>query len=177
MKIVLNSDVEKLGRKGEVVEVARGYARNFLIPRNMAIIATKGALKQAESLQRSRAAKDTRDRAVFEQLAQKIEGARLTIQVRAGSEGHMYGSVTNADIAELLGTAIESEFDRRKIIITDPIKSLGTHGFLVHLPSEVVAKGTIEVVSDGFVEPDPEPEPEPDSAPADVEEEASNSAP
>ncbi|HLF70108.1 MAG TPA: 50S ribosomal protein L9 [Actinomycetota bacterium] len=148
MKIILNHDVEKLGRKGDVVEVAAGYARNFLLPRNLAIAATRGALRQAEHLIKAREVLDTKQRAVLGELAEKISSQRLNIAVRVGDEGQMFGSVTTAEIADLLAKASGESIDRRKVGVETTIKSLGVHTYTVHLGLDVVASGTIEVVPD-----------------------------
>lgn len=152
MKVVLNSDVEKLGRKGDVVEVAAGYARNFLLPRNLAIFATKGSLKQAESLLRARSDRDAKELAVFTELATRISSTPLVIAARAGAEGQLFGSITNADIAEALEKALGQPIDRRKVVLADPIKSAGSHQFEVNLATEVTAKGMVEVTGDGSAE-------------------------
>lgn len=161
MKIILNADVDKLGHKGDLVDVSAGYARNFLLPRKLAMAATKGAVKQAESMRRSREVKDQQEKAVFEQLAGKIAATPLSISVKAGAEGQMFGSVTASDIAELLTTALGDDIDRRKVQISEPIKSTGTHEFGIALRPDVLARGTIEVVSEGGpIEPEAQPEPQ-----------------
>lgn len=152
MKVVLNSDVDKLGRKGDIVEVAAGYARNFLLPRNLAIFATKGSLKQAESLLRARSERDAKEHAVFEELASRISSTPLVIAARAGAEGQLFGSITNSDIADELEKALGQQVDRRKVLLADPIKSLGTHQFEVNLASDLTATGTVEVTVDGSAE-------------------------
>lgn len=149
MKVVLNSDVEKLGRRGDIVDVAAGYARNFLLPRKLAIFATKGSLKQAEAMLRSRDEKDRKERTVFEEIAGRIGSTPLVIKARAGAEGQLFGSITNADIAEELEKVLGQPIDRRKVVLADPIKSLGTHQFAVNLASDVTATGTLEVTGDG----------------------------
>jgi len=149
MKVVLNSDIGTLGRKGDVVEVAGGYARNYLLPKNLAISATKGAVKQSESMQRARRERDKREQAVFEALSAKITGSALQIKVRAGTGGHLFGSVTTSDIAAELSRAVGETIDRKRVSVAEPIRTLGSHQYSVHLHSAVVAKGTIEVVSDG----------------------------
>jgi large subunit ribosomal protein L9 len=148
MKVVLNTDLGRLGRKGDVVEVAGGYARNYLLPTNRAIVATKGAMKQAEAMKRSREQHEERERAAFAELAGRITASELRIAARAGAEGHLFGSVTNVDIAEALSKALGEDVDRRKIALSEPIKSLGTHGFRVHLHSEVIAEGSVEIVAE-----------------------------
>jgi large subunit ribosomal protein L9 len=149
MKVILNTDVEKLGRRGDVVEVAAGYGRNFLLPRNLAITATKGAVKQAESMQRARSAIDRQQRQAAEALAARIAAAPLRIAAKAGEEGQLFGSVTTADIADELTKALGEEIDRRKIETASAIRTVGTHSFSVALHHEVVATGTVEVVAEG----------------------------
>lgn len=146
MKVVLNSDVDNLGRKGDVVEVAAGYARNFLLPRRLALFATKGAVRQAEQMQRARREREARERAAAEELAQKIGEAALKISAKAGDEGHLFGSVTTSDIAEKLGEVIGQEVDRRRVELAEPIRSVGVHDFSVRLHPEVQVAGSIEVV-------------------------------
>ena len=150
MKVILSADVEKLGRKGDVVEVARGYARNFLLPKKLALNATRGAVKQAESMRRARDEKERKDREIFEQLAQRIAATPLRIAAKAGADGQLFGSITTSDIADELERALggESEIDRRKIELRDQIKSLGTHDYSLQLHADVVAQGTVEVVAE-----------------------------
>jgi large subunit ribosomal protein L9 len=145
MKVVLNTDMSNLGRKGDVVEVAPGYARNYLLPTNRAITASKGALKQAQTLQRSRAQQEEREKEAWKALAARVAAAQLQTSAKAGAEGHLFGSVTTSDIGHLLSAALGEEIDRRKITVAEPIKSVGVHAYKVHLHAEVVAEGTIEV--------------------------------
>ena len=149
MKVILTQDMSNLGRKGDVVEVKDGYARNYLLPTSRAFTATKGALKQAEAMQRARATQEAKDRAAWSALAGRIASARLTTKATAGSEGQLFGSVTNSDIAELLQAQLGQDVDRRKVVLPEPIKSLGSHSFKVHLHADIVAEGTIEVQADG----------------------------
>lgn len=152
MKVILNSDVEKLGRKGDIVNVADGYARNFLLPKKLAISATRGAVLQAESMRRARADKDLREKKEWEAMAAKIAASPLKIVARVGAEGHLFGSITNADISSELERVLGIEVDRRKVTVDDAIKTAGTHEFKVHLHSEVTATGTLEVVADAYSE-------------------------
>ncbi len=135
------------------MEVAGGYARNYLLPTNRAIVATKGALKQAEAMKRSREQQEERERGAFVQLAQRIAACELQITARAGAEGHLFGSVTNVDIADALSKALGEEIDRRKISTGEPIKSIGTHSFRVHLHADVVAEGSLDVVPEAAPQP------------------------
>jgi len=146
MKVVLNADIGTLGHKGDIVEVAPGYARNYLLPRNLALSAGKGAVKQADTMRRSRTERERRDRALADAMAGRIVGAALRIPARAGEDGQLFGSVTNADIAEALTRALGEEIDRRKINLPAPIRSLGTHDYSVHINADVTAAGTIEVI-------------------------------
>lgn len=149
MKVILSQDMSNLGHKGDIVVVKDGYARNFLLPTNRAFIAGKGALKQAEAMQRARAAQAARDKAVWSALASRIGAIRLSTKANAGAEGQLFGSVTNGDIAELLSAHLGEEIDKRKVIVGEPIKSVGSHSYRVHLHADVVAEGSIDVQADG----------------------------
>jgi large subunit ribosomal protein L9 len=146
MKVVLNADISTLGHKGDIVEVAPGYARNYLLPRNLALSASRGAVKQAETMRRSRTERERRERGLADALAGRIVGAALRIPARAGEDGQLFGSVTNADIAEALTQALGEDIDRRRISLAAPIRSLGTHDYAVHIRPDVTAAGTVEVV-------------------------------
>ena len=146
MKIVLREDVEHVGQKGEIVDVADGYARNFLVPRGLALRASAGAQKQADAMRRSRDARDARERdaaqAIADQLAPKVR-----IEARAGEGGRLFGSVTNADIAAAVHAQLGVEVDRRDIALDEPLKELGEHEIDVKLHREVSATLHVEVVS------------------------------
>ena len=106
MKVVLNADIGTLGHKGDIVEVAPGYARNYLLPKNLALSASKGAVRQADSMRRSRDEREKRERATADAFAGRIVGAGLRIPARAGEDGQLFGSVTTSDIADALSKAI-----------------------------------------------------------------------
>lgn len=146
MKVILNADLDNLGRKGEVIEVKGGYARNFLLPRNLAILATKGALREAENVRKVREERNQREVSSAQETAERISSAPLKISARAGEDGHLFGSITSAEIAERLTESLGAEFDRRKIHLSDSIRSLGVHEFEVRLHPDVVARGSIEIV-------------------------------
>jgi len=152
MKVILNTDMNKLGRKGDVVDVAPGYARNYLLPTNRALMATKGSMKHAETLQRARAQQEEREKLAWQALAERIAGVKLETTARAGAEGHLFGSITTSDIGHLLSKALGEEIDRRKITVGEPIKSVGVHTYKVHLHADVIAEGTIEVTGEGGAE-------------------------
>lgn len=147
MKLVLLSDVKTLGRKGEVVEVAEGYARNFLLPRKLAIEADKGALAQLGS---QRKAQERRDAQLLEDakaLAERLQTAKLAVKAKAGGNGKLFGAVTNADVASAIHDALEVAIDKHKIELKNQIKALGSYPVEIKLHKNVVAKTTVDVVS------------------------------
>ena len=147
MKIVLREDVDTLGRKGDIVEVADGYARNFLVPRGLALKATKGIVKQAEAMQRGREARDVRERGEAEELAARLSSARIEIKARAGEGGKLFGSITAADIADAVAASSGVEIDRRKLALDEPLKELGPAEIELRLHTEVTTTLQIEVVA------------------------------
>ena len=147
MKVVLREDVETLGNKGDLVDVADGYARNFLVPRGLAIKATKGVVAQADAMRRNRAARDARDRAAAEEIAARLEGSRIPITARAGEGGKLFGSITSADVAEAIAGTAQAEIDRKAITLAEPLKELGEVEVPVRLHPEVTATVTVEVVA------------------------------
>ncbi len=147
MKVILADDVETLGQKGDIVNVADGYARNFLVPKGLAFAATKGALKQAELMQKARAEREQR---VKEEAAAKVGrlgASPVYISARAGEGGRLFGSVTNSDVARAIADQLEENIDRRDIRLDDPIRTLGTHQVEVRLHEEVNALVTVEVIA------------------------------
>jgi large subunit ribosomal protein L9 len=146
MRVILNADIDKLGRKGDLVEVAPGYARNYLLPKKLALTASKGAIRQAETMRRARQERENRERGAAEALAARIGALKLEISARAGEEGHLFGSVTTSHIAEELQRALGEEVDRRKIHLPEPVRSLGVHEFTVQIRADVAARGSIEVI-------------------------------
>jgi large subunit ribosomal protein L9 len=147
VRIVLREDVENLGHKGDLLEVADGYARNYLVPRGLALKASKGIVKQAESMRRSREVREVRERAAAEEVAAKISGARVEIKARAGEGGKLFGSVTSSDIADAVLAQSGVEIDRRKIDLVEPLKELGPAELTVRLHSGVDATIHVEVVA------------------------------
>lgn len=148
MKVILQKPVEKLGDPGDVVEVAGGYARNYLIPRSLAIRAHRGAEKQADTLRRSHLSRQSREKVEFEALAAKLIASQVRISARAGEEGKLFGSVTAADIAEAIAAQVQLVVDRKDVHLDEPIRSLGTHEVRVHLFAEVDPVLTLEVVAE-----------------------------
>jgi large subunit ribosomal protein L9 len=145
MKVILQKTVERLGDPGDVADVADGYARNFLIPRGLAVRAEKGAVRHAESLQRSHQTRTKAQKGEFEALAARIIQTPIVVTARAGEEGKLFGSVTAADIAEALSSRAGVSVDRRDVHLDEPIRSVGTHEVTVHLHAEVDPVITIDV--------------------------------
>jgi len=147
MRIVLRSDVDNLGHKGDLVEVADGYARNYLVPRGLAIVATKGVIKQSEGMRRARSVRDQRERQGAQAVAQQLTVKRVSITARAGEGGRLFGSVTATDVTDAVLAQTGIEIDRRKLHLDEPIKSLGVHEITVRLHPEVEATLTVDVVA------------------------------
>ncbi len=147
MKVVLREDVEHLGLKGEILEVADGYARNFLVPRGLAIRASKGSVAQAASMRRNREAREQREREAAEAVATQLRGKRVELKARAGEGGRLFGSVTAADLADAINAQLGVEVDRRRVQLDEPIKELGDLEVAVRLHAGVHASVTIAVVA------------------------------
>ncbi len=147
MKVVLRSDVESLGKKGDLLDVSDGYARNFLVPRGLAIRATKGAVKQAAAMRRSREVREAREREAAQAVADQLAGRRVEITARAGEGGKLFGSVTAADVVEAVLAQTGVELDRRKAQLAEPIKALGPHEVAVRLHPDVEVTVSVDVVA------------------------------
>jgi large subunit ribosomal protein L9 len=146
MKVVLRSDMQKLGKRGDICEVTDGYARNYLLPRGYAIPANHGIADQAAKMRQARDSKDARDRQAAETVARSLVQQVVRIPVRAGPEGRLFGSVTTATIAEAVAAQTGFDLDRHKFHLTEPIKALGSHQVPVRLHPEVEFPVTIEIV-------------------------------
>ncbi|MAF45627.1 MAG: 50S ribosomal protein L9 [Acidimicrobiaceae bacterium] len=147
MKVILRSNVEGVGYTGDVVEVANGYAQNFLMPKGLAMRATEGAVSQAAAMKRSRDLQDLKQREVAEEAAQRLEAVSISIEARVGQDDQLYGSVTTSDIAEAVQAQTGIELDRRNMSLEEPIRQVGTHQVEMRLHPEVRAQLTIEVAS------------------------------
>ena len=146
MKIVLREDVEHVGQKGDIVDVADGYARNFLVPRGLALRASKGVQKQADAMRRSRDARDNREREAAQAIADQL-APTVRLEARAGEGGRLFGSVTTADIAAAVHAQLGVEVDRRDIALDEPLKELGEREIDVKLHRDVSATLRVEVVA------------------------------
>jgi large subunit ribosomal protein L9 len=149
MKIVLRQDVPKLGEAGTIQTVANGYARNYLIPQGMAVVATPGEIKTAEHNMKVRERKVQRQEDQMQSLADKIAGTRLEFTARAGEQGRLFGSVTTSDIAEQLNAKIGEDVDRRKIQLTEPLRTIGEHQIEVHLVGRLRPAITVVIEAEG----------------------------
>jgi large subunit ribosomal protein L9 len=145
MKIILQKTVERLGDPGDVADVADGYARNFLIPRGLAVRAEKGAVRHAESLKRAHQTRTKAQKGEFEAVAARIIQTPLVVTARAGEEGRLFGSVTAADVAAALSAQAGVSVDRRDVHLAEPIRSVGTHEVTIHLHAEVDPVITVDV--------------------------------
>ncbi|WP_370324908.1 50S ribosomal protein L9 [Euzebya sp.] len=152
MKVILKGYVDNLGDAGDIVEVANGYANNFLIPQNLAMRATKGAVADSEALMRSRQKREAVEIAQAEEQAKGLSGRVLVIQATAGEDGTLYGSVGKRDVADALASATGVTVDSKKIDLDRPIKAVGQHEVGVRLHREVVATVTVDVVADEVIE-------------------------
>jgi len=144
MQIILQEDVEKLGTRGQLVEVAEGYARNFLLPRKLALEATDGNMKRLERMRATFAKKEATERDAAQKQADALSGVSLEISRKAGEGDHLFGSVTSADVAEAL-QAKGYEVDKKKIVLVEPIKAVGDYEIPVKLHREVIAKVKLTV--------------------------------
>ena len=145
MRIVLRADVDNVGKKGDIIDVADGFARNFLLPKGHAIPATAGVEAQASSMRRSRDLKDAKDREAGETIARKLVPMVIKLQARAGGEGKLFGSITSQDIVTAVADQAGVELERRKVHLDEPIRTLGTHEVPVKLHSDVQFRITLEV--------------------------------
>jgi large subunit ribosomal protein L9 len=143
VEVILRDDVPNLGKIGDVVRVKPGYARNYLLPRGLAIEANSKNLRVLEHQKRVIGAKAERDRKTAEAQAQHVDGLELRVQARAGEEGRLFGSVTNLDIERLLA-ARGISVDRRRIQLDEPIKQLGTYPVIIQVGRDV--RATVQVV-------------------------------
>ena len=145
MKVLMRSDVDGVGKKGDLIDVADGYARNFLVPKGFAIQATKGIEDQAASMRRSRDLKDATDRGAAEEVAKTLVPAVITISAKASGEGKLFGSVTAADVVEAVEAQTGVALDRRALSLDEHIKTVGTHSVPAKLHSDVQFQITVEV--------------------------------
>jgi large subunit ribosomal protein L9 len=147
MKIILQKPVDKLGLPGDVVDVADGYARNYLMPRGLAVRATKGGVKHVDSLKRAHTVRVNAAKVEAEQVAQRLIASPVTVPAHAGEEGKLFGSVTPTDVAAAIEAQTGIRVDRHDVHMDEPIRSVGVHEVRVHLFAEVDPIISVEVVA------------------------------
>jgi large subunit ribosomal protein L9 len=147
VKVILSHDIQDLGLKGDVVTVADGYGRNYLIPKGLALFATKGALRQAEMMQRARLEREQKAKDEAAAKVSVLASLPVYISARAGEGGRLFGSVTKSDIARGIEDQLEERIDRHDVLLDDPIRMLGTHQVEVKLHEQVNALVTVEVIA------------------------------
>ena len=148
MKLILTADVPNLGAPGEIVEVKDGYGRNYLLPRSLAVVATRGAEKQVASIQRAQRSRQIRDLGHAKEVAGQLGGITITVKAKAaGDSGRLFGSVTAADVVDAIRAAGGPPLDRRAVDVPAQIKTVGTHQVNVRLHPEVTAELNVDVVA------------------------------
>jgi large subunit ribosomal protein L9 len=145
MRVILRSDLAGLGKRGDIVDVADGHARNYLLPHGLALVATEGAVEQAARMRRARDLRDASDREAAQTVATTLVPKVITIAAKAGTEGRLFGSVTTADVVEAVRDQTGIELERRQLH-TEPIKTLGQHQVTASLHADVSFPITVEVV-------------------------------
>jgi large subunit ribosomal protein L9 len=148
MKVILQADVKSLGRKGDVVDVAEGYGRNYLLPRGLAVEANEGNLRHAAQQKQAESAKAERELKEAQKIADKIKDKKLEVKAKVGEAGRLFGSITPQEIADQLRRQFAVEIDKRKIDIKEPIKSLGTHPVVVKVHPKVHVTVLVNVVDE-----------------------------
>ena len=146
MKLILTADVDPLGKRGDVVDVANGYARNFLLPRQKAIKANEGALAQAEEIREARIEAERRAKETAENIATQLVGSRVVLAAQAGDEGQLYGSVGLSDIVEGIQRFTGIELERSQIEVEKPIKAIGLHEITIKAHPEVEFPLTLDII-------------------------------
>ena len=146
MKVILTQSVEALGDKGDVVDVADGYARNYLVPKKLAVKASDGALKQAEAMRVAREESARRDLEAAQDLADQLAGTRVVVAARAGDSGNLFGSIGAPDIAEAIAKFTGIDVDRKIIDVREPIKEIGLHEVTLRPHTEVQVAVTLDVI-------------------------------
>ena len=145
MKLILKTDIAGVGHRGDIVDVADGYGRNYLVPKGMAMLATGGAETQAKAMRRARDVRDAVDREAAEEVAKTLVATTILITAKAGPEGKLFGSVAAADIVDAVRHQSGVELDRKQLVLDEHIKDVGTHQVFAKLHSDVSFPLTIEV--------------------------------
>ena len=147
MRVILLTDLKNLGKKGQVIQVAPGYARNYLFPKGLAVEATEGKIKELASVAADAARKKAKEEEKAKALAARLNGQRVQVYRKAGEEGKLFGAVNNSDVAEVLKKEFGIEVDKRKIILKDPIKRLGVYIVQIRLYPHIEALVEVHVLA------------------------------
>jgi len=147
VKVILTGDVKPLGSRGTVVDVKDGYANNYLFPQKLAVVATGGAMKQLEQQQHAKKRKQAEEVANAQDVATQLEQAMIRVSAKAGGNGRLFGTVTNAQVADALHEQLGVTIDRHKIEMKDGIKALGTYPVEIRLGNNIIAKSSVQVVA------------------------------
>lgn len=150
MNVLLIEDVPSLGRTGDVVSVKPGYGRNYLLPQGLGVLATKSAVRQADNLRRNAERLRARDLSDAQDFAKVLASLKLTFERKVGEKGRLFGSVTNADVAERISETmkLDDELDKRKVLLEEPIKALGDYSVEVYVHPEVTGTVSVQVIGD-----------------------------
>ena len=168
MKVLLTQDVDILGHAGDVKTVADGYGRNFLLPRGFAVLATAGALKGADRVKGAATSRRAKDKADIEAVAAVINGTIVHFTAKSGEKGKLFGSITNANIADELSKKLGHTLDKRKVALREPLREAGTHTVTVRLASDVTPTVTVVITPEGVAIAHAAPAPAAEAAPAEA---------
>ena len=146
MKLILTKDVPDLGTKGDIVDVSAGYGRNYLVPKSLAVKATQGAVRQAESMRLAREELVLRERADADALAQSLSGSRVVVAARASDEGKLFGSIGSANVAAAITKFTGIDVDRSIVMMDDPVKEIGLHEIPLRPHDDVQFMVTLDVI-------------------------------
>ena len=147
MKLILTADVPNLGAPGDSVEVKDGYGRNFLVPQGLAVAATRGAERQVANIRRARDARTVRDLGHANEIKQVLQGLTVSLPAKAGDNGKLFGSVTNADVVAAIAKAGGPKLDKRSVVIKHAIKNVGSHAVQVKIHADVEVNLSVAVVA------------------------------
>ena len=148
MKVILQQDVKGQGKKGQMIEVSEGYARNFLLPRKLAVLATADAMNTMKLQEKAKKAEEARQKAEAEAIAEKLKNSQVKVTARAGANGKLFGAVTSAAIADALKAQYDMDVDSKKLVIDEPIKSYGTYQVKAKLGYEISGIVNVLVVEE-----------------------------
>lgn len=176
MKVVLRQDVPKVGEAGSIQTVSNGFGRNYLIPQGLAVVATSAELKVATHNLAVKERKIQRQEEAQRSLAEKIDGQRLTFTARAGEQGRLYGSITASDVAAELSSKISEEIDRRRVVLDDPLRTVGEHTVTVHLVGRLRPQVTVVIEAEAVEEQAPAPSEAPETDATESSDETSTEA-